>query len=156
MPPTRLTEIIKGKRAVTAETALLLAEYLGTSPRACFPAHLFASFVAFCANSLCHRPLATFFFTLFGGCKGAQTSRLAANEVVSPKPSRALWLVRFSRYCVYSFSIVNKRLSLVIGGTIFGCLIWRRLNCLCEKEIWVLLPLAAASGLICAAVEVLD
>jgi antitoxin HigA-1 len=31
VPPIRITEIIKGKRAITAETALLLAKYFGTS-----------------------------------------------------------------------------------------------------------------------------
>lgn len=31
VPPIRITEIINGKRAITAETALLLAKYFGTS-----------------------------------------------------------------------------------------------------------------------------
>jgi antitoxin HigA-1 len=31
MPPIRISEIIKGKRGITAETALLLAKYFGTS-----------------------------------------------------------------------------------------------------------------------------
>lgn len=30
--PNRILEIVKGKRAITAETALRLAQYLGTTP----------------------------------------------------------------------------------------------------------------------------
>jgi addiction module HigA family antidote len=30
--PNRILEIVKGKRAVTADTALRLAQYLGTTP----------------------------------------------------------------------------------------------------------------------------
>ena len=32
VPPNRINEIVKGKRAVTAETALRLARAIGTSP----------------------------------------------------------------------------------------------------------------------------
>jgi addiction module HigA family antidote len=32
IPPIRITQIIKGKRAVSVETALLLGKYFGTSP----------------------------------------------------------------------------------------------------------------------------
>jgi addiction module HigA family antidote len=33
VPPRRINEIVHGKRAVTADTALRLARYLGTTPR---------------------------------------------------------------------------------------------------------------------------
>lgn len=33
MTATRLNEIVKGKRGITADTALRLARYLGTSPK---------------------------------------------------------------------------------------------------------------------------
>ena len=33
VPITRITEIVRGERAVTADTALRLARYFGTSPR---------------------------------------------------------------------------------------------------------------------------
>ena len=33
VPPRRINEIVKGKRAVTADTALRLARYFGTSER---------------------------------------------------------------------------------------------------------------------------
>jgi addiction module HigA family antidote len=33
VPPIRISEIIRGKRAVTAETALLFAKCFGTSPQ---------------------------------------------------------------------------------------------------------------------------
>lgn len=33
VPPRRINEIVHGKRAVTADTALRLARYFGTSPR---------------------------------------------------------------------------------------------------------------------------
>ena len=32
IPPIRISQIINGKRAITAETALLLGKYFGTSP----------------------------------------------------------------------------------------------------------------------------
>jgi antitoxin HigA-1 len=32
MPPTRVSEIIKGKRRITADTALRLAKFFGTTP----------------------------------------------------------------------------------------------------------------------------
>lgn len=33
VPPRRINEIVHGKRAITADTALRLARYFGTSPR---------------------------------------------------------------------------------------------------------------------------
>ena len=33
VPPRRINEIVHGKRAVTADTALRLARYFGTTPR---------------------------------------------------------------------------------------------------------------------------
>jgi addiction module HigA family antidote len=33
MPQTRISEIIKGKRGITADTALRLAKFLGTTPQ---------------------------------------------------------------------------------------------------------------------------
>jgi len=33
VPPRRINEIVHGKRAITADTALRLARYLGTTPR---------------------------------------------------------------------------------------------------------------------------
>jgi antitoxin HigA-1 len=33
VPPNRVTEILKGKRAITADTALRLARYFATSPQ---------------------------------------------------------------------------------------------------------------------------
>ena len=32
MPPTRISEIIKGKRRITADTALRLSKFFGTTP----------------------------------------------------------------------------------------------------------------------------
>ena len=32
MPPTRISEIIKGRRRITADTALRLSKFFGTSP----------------------------------------------------------------------------------------------------------------------------
>lgn len=32
IPPTRISQIIKGKRAITADTALRLSKYFGTTP----------------------------------------------------------------------------------------------------------------------------
>jgi len=32
VPPTRISEIVRGKRAISADTALRLGRYLGTSP----------------------------------------------------------------------------------------------------------------------------
>ncbi len=32
VPPNRISQIVTGKRAVTADTALRLAQYFGTSP----------------------------------------------------------------------------------------------------------------------------
>lgn len=34
VPPNRISEIVNGKRALTADTALRLAAYFGTTPRA--------------------------------------------------------------------------------------------------------------------------
>ena len=37
IPQTRISQIIKGKRRITADTALRLSIYFGTSPKFCIP-----------------------------------------------------------------------------------------------------------------------